>query len=206
MDEKLKEIMGESYKEDMTSDDIQAFFKNQVLGTGEYVNKAASEAQKRELENKLKAANDTIKSKMSDDERKTADSQAQADKIAELERMLAEQNQNTNILKALSLTSKARITSGLEEEDKDFADFLKNVVSEDSEKTTKIANYINTLVQKAFEKGKTEATKSELGNMGKMKAGNSNGDSADKTMAETLAEQLANMAYKQNKKESSYFK
>ena len=34
MEEMLKQIMGDAYKEDMTQEEIQAFFKNQVLGDG----------------------------------------------------------------------------------------------------------------------------------------------------------------------------
>ena len=32
MEELLKQIMGEAYKEDMTQEDIQGIFKKQVLG------------------------------------------------------------------------------------------------------------------------------------------------------------------------------
>ena len=53
MDEILKQIMGESYKQDMTQEEIQAFFKNQVLGDGKYVNKEMAEAEKKKLQDAL---------------------------------------------------------------------------------------------------------------------------------------------------------
>ena len=57
MEEQLKELMGEAYKENMTTEEIQSFFKNQVLGGGDYVNKEKAEAEKKKLQDALDAKN-----------------------------------------------------------------------------------------------------------------------------------------------------
>ena len=44
----LKELMGDAFKEDMTKEDVQAFFKKQVLATGEYTNSGKAKAEQKE--------------------------------------------------------------------------------------------------------------------------------------------------------------
>ena len=69
MDEILKQIMGESYKEDMTQEEVQNFFKNQVLGEGKYVNKEMAEAEKKKLQDQLDAKNLELQNKLTDEEK-----------------------------------------------------------------------------------------------------------------------------------------
>lgn len=203
MDELLKEIMGESYKENMTSDEIQAFFKNQVLGDGKYVNKEMADAEKKKLQDALDAKNLELQNKMTDDEKKAAADKALQEQLEELQKQLLEGKVNNSEYKAMSITAKARLNSGIADDDKEFGEFVKSISSEDETKTSKIANYINNLVEKAYEKGKADTTKNKLGDMGNFKSGD-NGDNG-KTVAEERAERLA----KTNnivKKENSYFK
>ena len=90
MEEQLKQLMGEAYKENMTGDEIQAFFKNQVLGTGTYVNKDAAEAEKKKLQEALNATKLELQNKMTDDEKKAAADQALKDEIEQLKARLDE--------------------------------------------------------------------------------------------------------------------
>lgn len=204
MDEQLKQIMGEAYKENMTAEEIQTFFKNQVLGTGTYVNRDAAEAEKRKLQDALKNAKQELQNKMTDDEKKAAADQALKDEIEQLKQQLLSGKINNSEYKAMSLTAKSRLNSGIADDDKDFADFIKNISSEDEVKTSKVANYVNTLVQKAYEKGKADVTKSKLGDMGKLSTGAGNDGDNGKTAAEERAERLAKGAAVV-KKEQSYF-
>lgn len=204
MEEMLKQIMGDAYKEDMTQDEIQAFFKNQVLGDGKYVNKEMAEAEKKKLQDALDAKNLELQNKMTDDEKKAAADQALKDQLEELKKQLLEGKINNSEYKAMSITAKARLNTGIADDDKEFGEFINSISSEDEVKTSKIANYINTLVEKAYEKGKADTTKNKLGNMGNFKSGDGNGDNS-KTEAEERAERLAK-ANTSIKKENSYFK
>ena len=181
MEEQLKQLMGEAYKENMTSDEIQAFFKNQVLGTGSYVNKDAAEAEKKKLQEALNSAKLELQNKMTDDEKKAAADQALKDEIEQLKQQLLAGKLNNSEYKAMSLTAKSRLNSGIADDDKEFGEFIKNISSEDEAKTSKIANYINTIVQKAYDKGKADVTKTKLGDMGKLNtgAGNDGNDQKD---------------------------
>lgn len=204
MEEMLKQIMGDAYKEDMTQDEIQAFFKNQVLGDGKYVNKEMAEAEKKKLQDALDAKNLELQNKMTDDEKKAAADQALKDQLEELKKQLLEGKINNSEYKAMSITAKARLNTGIADDDKEFGEFINSISSEDEVKTSKIANYINTLVQKAYEKGKADTTKNKLGDMGNFNSGDGNGDNG-KTEAEERAERLAK-ANTSIKKENSYFK
>lgn len=204
MDEILKEIMGEAYKEDMTSDDIQSFFKNQVLGDGKYVNKEMADAEKKKLQDALNAKNLELQNKMTDDEKKAAADKALQDELENLKAQLLEGKVNNSEYKAMSITAKSRLNSGISDDDKEFGEFISSISSEDEAKTSKIANYINTLVEKAYEKGKADVTKNKLGAMGNFKSGNGNAGENSKSEAEERAERLAK-ANNTVKKENSYF-
>lgn len=204
MEELMKQILGDSYKEDMTQEEIQTFFKNQVLGSGNYVNKEKAEAEKKKLQDDLDAKNLELQNKMTDDEKKAAADKALKDQLEQLKQQLLEGKINNSLYKATSITAKARLNSGVEDDDKDFEEFISAIATDDEQKTSKIANYINIIVEKAYEKGKTDATKNKLGAMGNFKTGSdSNGNT--KTEAEERAERLAK-ANVTVSKENSYFK
>lgn len=203
MDEVMKQIMGEQYKENMTQDEIQSFFKNQVLGDGKYVNKDMAEAEKNKLQAALDKANADLQNKMTDDEKKAAADKALQEQVKLLQQQLLEGKINNSKYKAMSLTAKCRANAGIEENDTEFSALIDVISGEDEAVTTKMATYINTLVEKAYEKGKSDITKTKLGNMGNFKTGEGSDGNA-KTEAEQIAERLAkgNASPKQN----TYFK
>ncbi len=204
MEELMKQILGDSYKEDITQEEIQTFFKNQVLGNGDYVNKDKAEAEKKKLQDALDAKNLELQNKMTDDEKKEAADKELKNQLEQLKQQLLEGKINSSLYKAKSITAKARLNSGVEDNDEDFEEFISAIATDDEEKTSKIAKYVNTIVEKAYEKGKTDATKNKLGAMGNFKTGSdSNGNT--KTEAEERAERLAK-ANVTVSKENSYFK
>lgn len=204
MEELMKQILGDSYKENMTQEEIQTFFKNQVLGSGNYVNKEKAEAEKKKLQDDLDAKNLELQNKMTDDEKKAAADKELKNQLEQLKQQLLEGKINNSLYKAKSITAKARLNSGVEDNDEDFEEFISAIATDDEEKTSKIAKYVNTIVEKAYEKGKTDATKNKLGAMGNFKTGSdSNGNT--KTEAEERAERLAK-ANVTVSKENSYFK
>ena len=205
MDEILKQIMGESYKEDMTQEEVQNFFKNQVLGEGKYVNKEMAEAEKKKLQDQLDAKNLELQNKLTDEEKKAAADKALQEQVELLKQQLLEGKVNNSQYKAMSITAKARLNAGISDDDTDFNEFIKSISNEDETKTSKLANYINTIVEKAYEKGKSDVTKNKLGQMGNFNANSGDQGKGGKTEAEEIAERLA----KSNntfKKENSYFK
>ena len=66
----LKELMGDAFKEDMTKEDVQAFFKKQVLATGEYTNSGKAKAEQKELNDKIAELQSQLEAKMTDDDKK----------------------------------------------------------------------------------------------------------------------------------------
>ena len=204
MEELMKQILGDSYKEDITQEEIQTFFKNQVLGNGDYVNKDKAEAEKKKLQDALDAKNLELQNKMTDDEKKEAADKELKNQLEQLKQQLLEGKINSSLYKAKSITAKARLNSGVEDNDEDFEEFISAIATDDEEKTSKIAKYVNTIVEKAYEKGKTDATKNKLGAMGNFKTG-SDSDGNTKTEAEERAERLAK-ANVTVSKENSYFK
>lgn len=205
MDEILKQIMGESYKEDMTQEEVQNFFKNQVLGEGKYVNKEMAEAEKKKLQDQLDAKNLELQNKLTDEEKKAAADKALQEQVELLKQQLLEGKVNNSQYKAMSITAKTRLNAGISDDDTDFNEFIKSISNEDETKTSKLANYINTIVEKAYEKGKSDVTKNKLGQMGNFNANSGDQGKGGKTEAEEIAERLA----KSNntfKKENSYFK
>lgn len=203
MDEELKKIMGDAYKEGMTSDEINDFFKNRILADGTYVRKEKADAEKRELQQQLDKKDEELKNKLTDDEKKAlADAETQQ-RIKDLEAKLLESTKTTNQAKAISATSKAREVSGVEDDDKEFAEFINLVINDNEENSLKIAKYVNTLVQKAYENGKAEVTKSKLANMGNFHTGDGN----NSEQKDIMAERAKTLAKENNiQVKNSYFK
>lgn len=170
MDE-LKELMGEDYKEGMSKEDIQSFFKKQVLSSGEYTNTGKANAEKQELNNTIADLKKQLESKMSDDDKQK---QAAADTqklIEDLQKQLAESNMNNSKMAAISELASARALADIKDNDSEYEDFISNIAFEDKERTDKVTKYIAKIINNAYEKGKSEAIKNKLGKMGSFKEG-----------------------------------
>lgn len=201
MDE-LKALMGESYKEDMTIDDVKNFMKGKKLAdlsTGNYVDKNKYQNDINTLNTRLIDANNSLKDKMSDDEKKAAADKAKDDRIEQLEKLLSANTISSNNSIANSSLVEGVNLIGMKTDDKEYNDFIKNIVTEDTEKTTSIAKYVNKLIKDAYEKGKKDSTKDAMGNFGK---GNVKGENGGKEV-EDLGKQLASLH--SNKDKFDYF-
>lgn len=175
MDEQLKELMGESYHEGITANEVKDFFNKQLLSSGNYVNKEMADAEKRKLQNSLNEKDKALKAKMSDDEKRDLDNQATLKELEELKKELLENRMSSCKYKALGKTAEARLNANVKEDDKEFNDFLTDIISDDEEKTSRISNYINKIVKEAYEKGKSDITKEKMAAMGNFKTADSNG-------------------------------
>lgn len=200
MEEQLKELLGESYHDGITNEEIQTFFKNSILGGGEYVNKSMADAEKKKLQDELNKAKKSLGAKLTDDEKKAAEVQAKEDRIKELEELLQKNTMSNNSYKAFGITAEARTNAGIKEDDKEFEEFLGNIISEDEEKTKKVSSYINKIVKAAYEKGKADMTKNKMAGMSNFKKNeNNDGDDGNESRAARLAKlsgsSLKNDAY-----------
>lgn len=163
-EEALKELLGDKFE------GAQKFFKDQVLGNGDYVTKGKADAEKSDLQKKLNDLQEQMKSKMSEDEKKMAADKEKDDLIEKLQKQLAENAIDTSKSKALSGIAEAMTLIELKSDDKELNAFISNISTEDSNKTLEISSYVNKIVKDAFEKGKASATKQNLGKMGNFNA------------------------------------
>ena len=175
----LKELMGDAFKEDMTKEDVQAFFKKQVLASGEYTNSGKAKAEQKELNDKIAELQAQLESKMTDDDKKKKADEDTKKLIEDLQKQLSESKSSLSRSNALSSLAEAKIKAGIKDNDKEYDDFVSSISFEDSEKTDKISKYISKIVANAYEVGKNEAIKNKLGKMGSFKEGQDDGNNGD---------------------------
>ena len=201
----LKELMGDAYKDGITVEEITNFFEGKKfadLGTGQYVDKNKFDNTVNDLTKKLTDANNQLNAKLSDDEKAQ---QAQQEQIAEIERLkklLSENTINGNKNTIVSVLASTRETLGVDVADKDFTKFVENITTEDSSKSTEIANYVAKVVKNAYDKGKQDATKDAMGDFGKGK-GQQGADPDDEIGK--MGKKLAGLNNKNAKKTYNYF-
>lgn len=174
----LKELMGDSYKEDMTREEVQDFFKKQVLATGEYTNSGKAKAEQKELNDKIADLQAQLESKMTDDDKKKKADEDTRKLIENLQKELAESKSSQSKMSARSLLAEAKIKAGVKDDDKEYEDFISSISFEDKDKTDGISKYISKIVADAYEAGKNEAIKNKLGKIGSFKEGDK-GDGGD---------------------------
>ncbi len=191
MDE-LQKLMGDSYKEDLTIDDIKNFMKGKNfadLSSGNYVDKNKYNADIKNLNDKISAKDTELQSKMTDDEKAKAASNAQAAEIERLTKLLSENTITTNKSVANSSLAESLGLIGVKSDDKDLMSFIDNITTEDKERTTSVAQYVNKLIKDAYEKGKKDSTKDAMGNFGKQKGSSGSGQPEIGELGKKLAQQ-----------------
>jgi len=207
MEDEIKELLGENYHEGMTAKEVQEAFNKMLLNTGKYVNKDNADAQQRQLkeeyEKQIGELNQTLNNKMTDDEKiKAAQKQREAE-FEEMKKMLAESKLNASLLNFKSNISDVKNLAGIEDDDEEFSKFISNATIEDNEKNDSVSKYINSIVKKAYEKGKSDAVKEQLGNMGKDGKGSQGDDDGTSEVDQRVKAITEKMA---KKTESYYFK
>lgn len=167
----LKELMGDAYKEGMTKEDVQSFFKKQVLDSGDYTKTGKANAEKKELNDKIATLQAELEAKMTDDDKKKKADEDTKKLIEDLQKQLAESKSSQSKMSATSLLAEAKIKAGIKDDDKEFEKFIDEISFEDNEKTSSIGKYISKIVASAYDAGKSEAIKNKLGKMGSFKEG-----------------------------------
>lgn len=205
MEEEIKQLLGDSYQEGMSAKDVQEAFNKMLLSSGNYVNKDKAAAEKKEAETALQKQidelNNSLKSKMTDDEKAKAAQKQRDAEFEEMRKLLAQSQLDRSKLNFTTNISEAKRLAGIEDEDNEFSEFISNAVIEDSDKNNSVSKYINSIVKKAYEKGKSDAVKDDLGKMGK-DGKSSTGDDDGTSEAE---QKIKDIIAKQAKQQDSYY-
>lgn len=174
----LEQILGEAYHEGITIDEINTALSGMKLAdlsTGAYVDKNKYDADLKAKDAEVNKKAQELRAKMTEDEQKAA---AEAEKdalIAELQETIKTQQVSSNRSKAEALTSEIKTILDIKENDTAYNNFINNISSEDSDKTSSLASYIAKAVKDSYEKGKKDATKNNLGHfsdgVGKQQSG-----------------------------------
>lgn len=190
LEEMLKETMGDAYKDDMSKDDLQAFFKKQILSSGEYTNSNKANAEKKELSDKLANLQAELDAKMTDDDKKKKADADTKKLIEKLQKELSESKANQSKMSAIAFLSDAKSHAGIQDEDAEFDEFVTSISFEDKDKTDKVSKYVSKIVKAAYEAGKSEADKKELGKMGAFKDGQNSGSDEKGAFGKELAQTM----------------
>lgn len=204
----LKEMLGDAYKDGMTFDEINNFFADKKfadLSTGNYVDKNKYESEVKTLQEQLSAKDTELKNRLSDDERASLAQQEKDKEIEKLKQMLKDNTINGNKSTVNGITHSVRDMLGLDVNDKDFMAFVDNITSEDSSKSTSVATYVSKLVKDAYEKGKKDANKDNMGQLGKGKGNEGSQEPNDKDKLGEFGKKLASMNGS-SKQKFDYFK
>lgn len=170
--ENLRGLLGEAYHEDITAEEVNNFFagKNFAdLSTGQYVDKNKYDRDIQSLNTTIQEKTNALNSKLTDDERASQERQQDKQEIQRLTELLKQNTVTGNKNLAISATSGIKNILGLKDDDKDYTSFINNIVSDDGERTNSIAKYVAKIANDAYEKGKKDALKDNMGNFGKSK-------------------------------------
>lgn len=199
MFEELQNLMGESYNEQMTVEDINNFFKGKKmvdLTKGGYVGidkYNRIESEKNNLSNQIEALKLNGNKKEEPKDEKDI-------RISKLEEEIRNGKINNNKMKIVSLTSQGRGKLEIKDDDEEFSKVLNLLASDNEENSNLIGSYLANIINKAYEAGKNEANKQGLRDMSNPQNG-SDGGNAKKSLAEELAK-----AAKSSNNSDYYFK
>lgn len=191
MDE-LQALMGDSYKEGMTLEDVSAFLKGKNfkdLSTGNYVDKSKFDSRVNELTQQLNEKTNALNSKLTDEEKSKNASAEQAKEIERLKQLLSENTITGNKNTVNSIMTGARDILGIDAGDEQFVNFVESITTEDTNKSNSVANYVSKIIKDSYEKGKQDALKDSMGDFGKGKGkSGTEGDDEIGAIGKRLAE------------------
>lgn len=189
--ENLKGLMGESYHEGITAEEVNNFFADKNfadLSTGQYVDKNKYDRDIQALNTTITEKQNALNAKLTDDEKANQDREADRKEIERLTNLLKQNTVTSNKNLALGSLAGLKTILGLKDDDKDYSSFVDSIVSEDGAKTSAIAKYVAKITNDAYEKGKKDALKDSMGNFGHQnKSDGTDGSKAVESLGATLA-------------------
>ena len=186
----LQELLGDSYTEGMTIEQINSALRTKKLvdlNQGGYVDKNKYNTDINKLNASLHEKDVALQNKLTDDEKKQEAEQAKDQRIQELENLVKQQEIENNKNKSIATISEAKTILEIKDGDNEYDEFLNSIASTGSEDANTIAQYFAKAVKNAYQKGKNDATKDKLGEMGKVKGNASSGKEGEENLGTKLA-------------------
>ena len=205
--ENLKGVLGEAYHEGITAEEVNNFFagKNFAdLSTGQYVEKNKHDREIQSLNATITEKQNALNAKLTDAEKESQARENDRKEIERLTQLLQANTVTSNKNLAGGVLSNTRTILGLKDDDAEYGTFIDNIVSDDSAKTSLIAKYVAKLTSDAYEKGKQDAIKDNMGKFGSQGKGQGEGgsDGLDNLGQKLAKQSMANV----NKEQIDYFK
>lgn len=170
----LQEILGEAYHEGITVDEINTALNGKKfadLSTGNYIDKNKYDREVADLNKRLSEQSNQLQSKLSDAEKIAAKDKETAKLIEDLQNQVKSQNTEINRNKAIAGFADAKGVLGIKENDTEYTDFMNNIAGIDGTVSSGLVAYVNKAIKTAYDKGKSDAVKNGLGDMGKQITG-----------------------------------
>lgn len=167
----LQELLGADFKDGITAEEVNSIMEKRLLATGKYENKDKVDAERKTNKQKLADLEAKIKGKMSDDELSKQELEDLKKQLQEALDREAASKKGTSKLMTERNMAEAKTILEIKDNDKEFAEFMEIISGEDNELSDKTSNYVMKLIKDAYEKGKAQATKTTLGQMGEQVIG-----------------------------------
>lgn len=167
----LQELLGADFKDGITAEEVNSIMEKRLLASGKYENKEKVDAERKTNKQKLADLEAKIKGKMSDDELSKQELEDLKKQLQEALDREAASKKGTSKLMTERNMAEAKTILEIKDNDKEFAEFMEIISGEDNELSDKTSNYVMKLIKDAYEKGKAQATKTTLGQMGEQVIG-----------------------------------
>lgn len=167
----LQELLGADFKDGITAEEVNSIMEKRLLASGKYENKEKVDAERKANKQKVSDLEAKIKGKMSDDELSKQELEDLKKQLQEALDREAVSKKGTSKLMTERNMAEAKTILEIKDNDKEFAEFMEIISGEDNELSDKTSNYVMKLIKDAYEKGKAQATKTTLGQMGEQVIG-----------------------------------
>lgn len=187
----IKELLGDSYKEGMTVDDINTALSSKNLAdlsTGKYVNKEMADAKSKKADEEIRNLKSQLSSRMTDDEKRAKEIEDRDAVIEQLKEQIRNSVIQSNKSKLYASTSEMTSKMGINADDKEFNSFLGFITLEDEKNNEAVGSYLGKLLQKAYQQGIDDTTKSNIANNNSIQTGSQTNSQKEKNMGSILAE------------------
>lgn len=167
----LQELLGADFKDGITAEEVNSIMEKRLLASGKYENKEKVDAERKKAKQEKADLEAKIKGKMSDDELSKQELEDLKKQLQEALDREAASKKGTSKLMTERNMAEAKTILEIKDNDKEFAEFMEIISGEDNELSDKTSNYVMKLIKDAYEKGKAQATKTTLGQMGEQVIG-----------------------------------
>ena len=171
MDEILKELLGDNFKENMTKEELQSCFETSIASSGKYVPLAKYTDLETKNKANLQLYNDT-KTKLDGIESSNTNQENDFSKrVTELEK------NNLEYQKRLAKSEVEKVFAKNSISEEDYIDLLEEIVSTDEEKSVKMAEKMVTMMNKKIKEDVQKGIEEKIKQSGRLPDGENSGNS-----------------------------